>query len=136
MLCLDASVVVRIATGTASPTLMALQEQWVVDGEHFIAPNFLGYEFTNAIYRLVRTSGSTAAVGLAFETWRQMEIELIDGGQLHQEALDLAVKYGMRASYDVHYLLLARDREIDLYTCDRRFFNSLRGDWPQVHVVD
>ncbi len=136
MLCLDASVVVRIATGTASPQLLELNEQWYADRERLIAPNLLGYEFTNSIYKLVRHGASSSVVGPAFETWRQMNIELVEGSDLHEEALALAIKYGIRASYDAHYLILAQRRQSELYTCDRRFYNSLRGDWPQVRVVE
>ncbi len=136
MLCLDASVVVRIATGTASPQLLELNEQWYADRERLIAPNLLGYEFTNSIYKLVRHGASPSVVGPAFETWRQMNIELVEGSDLHEEALALAIEYGIRASYDAHYLILAERRQSELYTCDRRFYNSLRGDWPQVRVVE
>ncbi len=135
MLCLDASVIVCIATGDASEELQQLAIQWASDGERFIAPAVLGYEFTNALYKAARSGAEASAVALAFQTYRKMNIELVDCSDIHEEALALSLKYGMRASYDAHYLLLAAKRDVDLYTCDRTFVNSLRGDWPRVFAI-
>jgi predicted nucleic acid-binding protein len=132
---LDASVVVCIATGETSDELQELAALWATIGERFIAPNFLGHEFTNALYKAIKKGAELSAAMLASDTFRQMNIELLDCSDIHEEALALSAKYGMRASYDSHNLLLAAKQAVDLYTCDRTFGQSLRSDWPRVHWV-
>jgi predicted nucleic acid-binding protein len=125
-----------LATGDVSESLQALGRQWAMDGERFVAPNFLGYEFSNAVYKLIRRGVEPSLAPQAFEAMRRIGIDFVDCSDLHEEAIELSRKYGMRATYDAHYLALSAKFDIDMYTCDRTLFNSLRGEWPRVHVVE
>ncbi|MEA5537299.1 hypothetical protein [Crocosphaera sp. XPORK-15E] len=40
------------------------------------------------------------------------------------------------ATYDAHYLVLAQRFQADLYTSDKRLFNSVKSSLSWVHLVE
>ena len=56
----------------------------------------------------------------------------IEGLRLHERALRLAAELGHAKTYDAHYLALAKELRVELWTADRRLANGARTigiDW-------
>ena len=54
---------------------------------------------------------------------------------LHQEALKMANLYNISATYDAHYLALAERLQVELWTADRRLFNSVSKSLSWVKLI-
>jgi len=55
--------------------------------------------------------------------------------ELHQQALKIAQRENLPATYDAHYLALAERLGIEFLTGDRRLFNAVRSRLPWVYLV-
>jgi predicted nucleic acid-binding protein len=101
-----------------------------------IAPTLLMYEVSNGIYRYYRAGEITQdeAVNLLVQALN-LGINLEGDAQLHQEAVMIAVSASLPAAYDAHYLALAQRFSVNLYTCDRRLFNSVKSSFDWVKFV-
>lgn len=135
MLCLDASIIVGLATGDISGELREEARGWFLNGTRFIAPNLMGYEFANAMYKSVKRGADPGVVATAFEAMRNLRIDLVDCSDFHEEAIAIARKYVLRASYDAHYVALAARREVELVTSDRELAKALEQDYPFVRYI-
>ena len=49
-----------------------------------------------------------------------------------EQALELAARFRLRASYDAQYLALAQLRGCPLWTADERLYNSVQAELPRV----
>ncbi len=57
--------------------------------------------------------------------------------ELHQQAFDIAQRYALPATYDAHYLALAKRFNIELWTSDKHLFNAVQSalDWVKLVSV-
>ncbi len=55
--------------------------------------------------------------------------------ELHRQALKIAQRYNLPATYDAHYLALAERLGIEFWTADRRLFNAVRSSLSWVNLV-
>ncbi len=120
--CVDASLVVRlVVSGDADPAVAALWRDWLAEGADPAAPALLGYEVTNALRRYVASEVLEPAEGAAaLDAMLGLGIELVYDEQLHGEALALADRLGLPATYDAHYLALAERLGDGFFTGDAR----------------
>lgn len=123
-LCIDASVVIRLAT---SDTVTALWESWMTDEVKVVAPSLLYYEVTNGLYRYYKAGiYPSEAVTTTLKAALALPIELITVSDLHPRAAEIAMRFNLPATYDAHYLALAEWMEVDLWTADIRLVNALK----------
>ena len=125
---IDASVAVKLVideeyTSVSRALFVAFEDRGVAR----IAPPLLPFEITNALHKRVASAEMTAQAAIqGFHSLASYKIEIHTIDALHEQALELAYRMGMGASYDAHYLALALARDCDLWTADGSFFRAAR----------
>ncbi len=137
LLCVDANLVFR---RIAEPDNAAVQRLWLLwrqERRTFAAPRLLRYEVTNALHRAQQHglfSPETAAAALRAVLTLPIRLHEEDG--LHQRALELASRFRLAAAYDAHYLALAEQLGVDLWTADKRLARAVQDHLPWVRLVE
>lgn len=137
MICVDASVVIRLVVdGTEGPAA-ALWDKWLSEREELAAPALLGYEVTNALHRY-RVAGHMKALqcAAALEAALGLGVVLHDGPDLHRRALALAARLQRPSTYDTHYLAVAEKLGAPFWTADRRLYNAVRETLNWIHMLE
>lgn len=136
-ICVDASIVVPLVVENQnSQRVNELWVDWHETGSRLIAPTLLYYEVTNALRRyLVAGQLLEEEVRVALQAALQLEISLYGDDHLHLQALQLATRFSLPATYDAHYLALAERYQADFWTADRRLVNAVQKVLPWVHLV-
>jgi predicted nucleic acid-binding protein len=107
-----------------------LLEDWNEREALILAPALLAYEITNALYQRIRRSeislerGKEALRGFALVG---IEFDFSQDFSLSIRATEIAGLYNLPATYDAHYLALAEREQCELWTADRRLWNSIKG---------
>jgi predicted nucleic acid-binding protein len=110
--------------------------RWVERQEWFIAPVLHGYEVLNGLHRYAATRQlSVAAVDAARRDAAALQVELVYDPQDHDRALELARRFNRPVTYDAHYLAVADRLGIELWTADKRLYNSVQHQLSWVHLV-
>ena len=127
----DTSVVIKwILEEADSAKAKALLTEWIDKETSILAPALLAYEVANVLYQKVRKGEIVLEV--AKETLTEILLSELDINFLHDpvlslRAVELAHKYGLQASYDVHYLALAEHEGCELWTSDTRMWRAIGG---------
>lgn len=127
----DASVAVKwFVPEIHSDTAMRL-----LDGEFIIsAPDLIGPEFGNTIWKKVRRKELTAAEGAEIvDGFPRIGVEVLPSAGLLRSAFELAVALD-RTVYDCVYLALAVAQDAVLVSADTRFRASVAGTALAEHV--
>ena len=137
-LVVDASFAVKwvLEEEYTAQAISALSE-WHSQHTDVFAPVWFMFEITNVLYQRIRRGELTLdnALRLISES-QQAGVQLIDYDEsLHTRALELAVKFGINAAYDAHYLALAERMNCELWTADERLWNSVRAELGWVRWV-
>ena len=112
--------------------------EWSSNGVVILAPALLTYEVTNALYKKARKGEIT------FETAKEALTKVLLSGvalnfsqdsNLGRRAIELARQFGLTATYDAHYLALAEREGCELWTADKRMWNSIRGKLTWVRWI-
>jgi predicted nucleic acid-binding protein len=136
--CLDASFIVRYL-GSPDPESIYRRKwsQWETEGYTLLAPTLMMYEVSKAFHR-ASVAGQIAGeeAGEFLERALNLGIQFRGDAALHREALQLAGRYRLSATYDAHYLALAQRLGLELWTGDRRLFNSVSAFLPWVKLAE
>jgi predicted nucleic acid-binding protein len=65
----------------------------------------------------------------------RLGIRRIEHLTLYQRAFELATRFGHPRAYDAHYLAVAEQEGCELWTMDRRLYESVRRELPKVKHV-
>lgn len=136
-ICVDASVVVRLVVAAdESERVHEIVSSWQTDRRGLAAPALLHYEVANALYRYEQM-GQLAAeeVQQALDAALALPIALAGDAALHLEAVLLARRLGLSATYDAHYLALAERLGAEFWTGDRRLVRQVGGSLPWVRDI-
>lgn len=138
MICVDASFIIRLLVSfNPESKYDLLWQQWQEEKQLIIAPTLLMYEVSNALFRYYRAGEFTQEEMIALvDQVLNLGIKLEGDENLHQEAIKIAVSLSLPAVYDSHYLALARRYSIQLYTCDKRLFNSVKSAFNWLIYID
>lgn len=126
-ICVDASLVVRLAVrARPEPDLIARWLDWMASGTTFVAPALFANEVANAVHRyriagVLRDDDASELLNMALS----LGIELVHDPRLTRRALRLAGELGLSAAYDAHYLAVAEDRGVELWTGDSRLYRAV-----------
>ena len=78
-----------------------------------VAPSLLKFEVTNGVYRAVKAGMATTTWALKMlDSLDQLPIHFIDYPDIHRDAMQIAQEASLAATYDAHYLALARENEL------------------------
>ncbi|ELS00242.1 type II toxin-antitoxin system VapC family toxin [Gloeocapsa sp. PCC 73106] len=127
--CVDASLIVRLLTSNNFNSPYDKQwNKWLETNCSVVSPTLIYYEVTNAIYKYSKAGQITTAEATALlETALNLGIIVYDDGELHKQALEITQCYNLPATYDAHYLALAKRLNIELWTADQRLFNGVNS---------
>jgi predicted nucleic acid-binding protein len=138
MICVDASVAVKwVLDEESSSEALALYHVATTSREAVVAPPLLPIEVSNILFRYARRQpGFTAADALRlFDAFLAFPVEIHNPDDLHRDAVAIAANHGLPATYDAHYLALARGLGCDLWTDDRRLLRTVGGRLPFVRWI-
>jgi predicted nucleic acid-binding protein len=136
-ICVDANVVVRLVAPAPDRDVFNLWRTWRMDGKEIVAPSLLRFEVTNTFHRMCLAGNVDAdladeLLSLALD----LPITFLGDTWLHHDALALAGKFDLKASYDAHYVALARHLGAELWTLDKRLYNAVHPHLQFVRLVD
>ena len=107
--------------------------QWRVTDTQILAPSLFLYEITNALYGRARRGELTSdEIAARFSQLQRVGVQISSLSEdAHIRAMELALRFGIRATYDAHYLALAERENCELWTADERLWNAVRPtvDW-------
>jgi predicted nucleic acid-binding protein len=136
-ICVDASFIIR--TLTPNPDLehaTDLLEEWIENQQPLIAPSLLSYEVSSVLRRLQYLNRLESTIAQeAFLTFHQLGITLIDSPQLHNLAWRLAQQFGHSRTYDSAYLAAAQLHNAEMWTADKKLYNSVAGQLTWVQIL-
>ena len=136
----DTSVVVKwILDEPDSKIALALLTEWTDKEVDILAPALLAYEITNVLYRRVHRdemSLAKAKQALAKVILSELELDFSQDPALSTQAMELAHRFNLPATYDAHYLALAEREGCELWTADKRMWNTIRGKLTWVRWME
>ena len=124
---LDASVALKLVLDEAySEHAAALLAASLAKNQRLVAPPLLVSEATNAIFQQQRRGNLTRAeAGRALDRFMTLPIRKLSPPTLYRDAIQIAHRYDLRATYDSQYLALALSMRVDCWTADERLFGAL-----------
>ena len=135
----DANLAVKWALSeTDSEIALALLKEWKQKKVIMLAPALFIYEVTNVLYQNMRKGQLNliqAKNALKRILALGIEIEFLEDTNLSTQALDLAQKYDLSATYDPHYLAMAEREDCDLWTADARLWRAVQKKHPRVRLL-
>lgn len=135
-ICVDANVVIRLVAPNPDYDVFDLWQAWRSAGHQILAPTLLRFEATNAFHRMslagnIEPDLANELLALVLD----LPITYVSDPWLHHEALALARRFGLNASYDAHYVALAHHLGVQLWTLDRRLYNSVHSHLDFVRLI-
>ena len=130
----DASLAIKwVLREPYAEEALALASEWAAGETRPIAPYLLLVEATNVLHRRAALGHISPSQAQQLLTgFLNMGIGVRESPQIHLRAIELAQELQMPAIYGTHYLALADIMECDLWTADKRFFNSVKERQPRV----
>lgn len=136
--CIDASLALTwLLPKEKTESTDALIPLWHYKGTRLITAPLFHAEVTSAIRRQVDFKKLNANEGdLIFALYSQLAIETVDDPEIYRLAWELAKRFNLPKTYDTQYLAVAELNDCELWTSDKRFFNSLRSKAPRIKLAD
>lgn len=133
----DTSLVLKwILNESDSNKALTLLAKWQSEKAAMIAPALLAYEVTNSLYQQVRSGKFTldaAKQGLTDVILIGLTFDFSSYLALSTRAMELTRRFGLLATYDMHYLALAERENCELWTADTRMWRAVKGELDWVH---
>ena len=135
--CVDASFLVQLVThGQDVAKAAALWRIWHTAETVILAPTLIFYEISNVLYQHVKVGYlHSEEATQALEKTLALKIILYGDGPLHHRALRIAQEFSLAAAYDAHYLAICERLNADLWTADKRLYNSVHAALPWIYLL-
>jgi len=133
--CVDASFIVGLVTHPRRDRLRRLLQTWQAEKTRAAAPALLFFEVANAAFQYGRHGTlSPAAVDDLLEMALSLPVKTFADADLHREAVAMARRLSLPATYDAHYLALADRLGCELWTLDLKLVRSVAAelDWVRL----
>jgi predicted nucleic acid-binding protein len=136
----DASVALKwVIDESDSDKAQALLIEWGNKGTIMLAPALFTYEITNILYQNVRKNEITlerAKSAIKDVIFLGIEFDIPQDMGLGRRAIELAHKFGLKATYDSHYLALAEREGCELWTADTKMWKAVKEHVSWVHWLE
>lgn len=136
---IDANLAVKwVLKETDSNIALALLKEWTQNSFTMLAPALLVYEVTNVLYQNMRHGHMNlvqAKEALEYVLSLGIELESSEDASLSLQALEIAQRYNLPATYDPHYLALAERESCECWTADARLWKSVQQTIPRVRLL-
>jgi predicted nucleic acid-binding protein len=138
VICFDASVAVKLVLPEDhSESAKSLYAAADASGDTIVAPYLLPFEVSNINRkRMVRNAMSRQDAEDALNEFLGLRFTLLSPPGLHLESLGLADDFGLPATYDAHYVVLAHMVRCDLWTDDTELIQIVRPRYPFVRAIE
>ena len=111
-------------------------EGWISAKEEIVAPSLLAYEIAGVLRNKVqRGLMSQVDARKALELLLALPIELLRPAGLHMLAFSAAEALSLPTAYDCHFLALAEQLGIDLWTLDEQFHRKASTRYAAVYTI-
>jgi len=101
-----------------------------------VGPPIFRSEMTSVLREEVFFNRMTPAEGEeGYSVYLDIPIRIIDGPAVYRRAWELAAEHNQRRTYDMQYLAVAEMEDCELWTADKRLFNSLKGKDSRVRWI-
>lgn len=133
----DASVALKwVFDEEFSDHARALLRRETAEARTIAAPVVFLSQATNAVFQRERRALITSDEGdTALASLLASPLELHSPPALYRQALDVARRYNLRATYDAQYVALAALLGANFWTADERLFNALSPSLPSVRLL-
>ena len=137
MICVDASVAVKwLLDEDYTPHADALLSAAIDRPEPMIAPALLASEVTNTLRQRQRRGLLTfVQTRVLLADFLGLPVSLYAPIEIYDQALVLADRYGLPATYDACYMALAEAMGAVFWTADERLVRLLAGQLDYVHWI-
>jgi predicted nucleic acid-binding protein len=136
----DASIALKwVIKESDSDKAQALLDEWSNRKTILLAPALITYEITNILYQNVRKNEialERAKSALEDIMLIGMEFDIPQDYRLGRRAIELAHKFGIKATYDSHYLALAEREGCELWTADTKMWRAVKGELNWVRWLE
>ena len=135
--CVDASFALKLVIPEKGSEFVSRKwGEWMSEGIEIIAPRLFAFEIQSVLRRKVFRKEIRESEGvLAWETLWNSGIRIRHHDDLWQMAWKIAGKYHLPTTYDATYLALSELTGSELWTGDRKFFNSTAGRERLLRVI-
>lgn len=132
--CVDANLVLKLVLPEPdSFRAQTLWDSWASAEVEPVAPPLLVFEGTSVIRKWVHQGLMSPERGdLAFQTFLDLDIDLLYSEGLHPRAWEMAKQFNRPQAHDSHYLALAEILGVELWTADDRLWEAVRDHLPWV----
>lgn len=136
-ICIDASFVVGLVTHPKRDDLRGHLRHWQTENVRLVAPSLVYYELANVGFQMERHGRWTAATTNRLVAMvLSLPLETVGDAALHTEAIALARRLSLPATYDAHYLALAERLDCEMWTLDRKLErHATRHDVERVRLA-
>ncbi len=133
----DASVATKwLVEEVDTETATALSSAWERNNVTPVAPFLLPFEVANVLYQKVKRGDlSTVDASSLMRRLLASGVVFHAPSGLHSDAIKLASRLRIGASYDAHYLALAELLDCEYWTADERFYNSVNPTYARVKLL-
>jgi predicted nucleic acid-binding protein len=136
----DASIALKwVIKESDSAKALALLAEWSNRETVMLAPALIAYEITNILYQNVRKNEITlerAKSALEDVMLAGIEFDTPLDNRLGRRAIELAHKFGIKATYDSNYLALAEREGCELWTADTKMWRAVKGELTWVRWLE
>jgi predicted nucleic acid-binding protein len=136
----DASIALKwVIKESDSGKALALLGEWSNRKTIMLAPALITYEITNILYQNVRKNEialERAKSALEDVMLMGIEFDIPQDYRLGRRAIELAHKFGTKATYDSHYLALAEREGCELWTADTKMWRAVKGELAWVRWLE
>lgn len=137
LVCVDASIVVDQLVRFSDLSLQAQWQVWIERDAKLIAPRLIRYEVTNVLYQIAKKGQlSREVVAETIHMLLTLPITLFDDPLLHDSAFSLAQELSLGATYDAHYLALAKQQACEFWTRDAKLVRAVRQKYDWVRLLE
>lgn len=135
-ICVDASLVLKwLVPEEGSEKALALYKKWEGQGVSFLAPGLIDHEVgTTLRQKILRGLLHPDDLYLVNDFYKRLNLLLLHPVDLISKSLAIAAAVSQPTIYDVSYLLLAKEQNIDFVTADRKFFDAASPAFPFVKL--
>jgi predicted nucleic acid-binding protein len=135
-ICIDTNLIVRFVARAGDTAVDEAWERWRSEESRFVAPLLMRYEMVNAIDQMSRLGGVSAEESRqVLESALAVPVGYQHEFRDHEQALELAQRFGVRSACDAHYLALAERLGFEFWTRDERIVNAVRPHLSWVRLV-
>jgi predicted nucleic acid-binding protein len=116
-----------------------LLDTWANEGIEVVAPDLFAYEVTNILYRRTRAKEKRLTYSEAYSGLEKLfaiGISLRFSEEVSKDAMKLADRYQLAATYDAHYLALASREGCEFWTADARLWRVVKADLSWVRCLE